>query len=570
MDSVLIMVVAFAGYLIAYRTYGRHLAFRVFGLDPARVTPAHEERDGVDFVPTHKQVIFGHHFTSIAGTGPIVGPAIGIIWGWVPALLWVFLGAIFMGAVHDLGSLIVSLRNRGRSLAEVTGIVMNPHLRIAFFIIVFLALLIVIAIFGMIIAVLFSMYPQAVLPVWMEIPIAMALGWFLYHRGAGLFKAGLAAVVAMYITVVLGHYLPFAMPSVAGIPPTGIWTVLLLLYAFVASTLPVTTLLQPRDFINAWQLFIAMGLMVLGVLFARPTMVAPAINMSPAGAPPIFPFLFITIACGAISGFHALVSGGTSSKQVNAEPDALMVGYGSMLTESFLAVLVLLACGAGLGIAYTAQDGSLLTGSAAFASHYATWGAADGLGPKVAAFVDGSANMIAALGIPRQLGVIVMGVFIASFAGTTLDTATRIQRYVIAELAADFSVKPLVNRYAATAVAVVTAAALAFYNGASGSGALTLWPLFGAINQLLAGLALIVVSFYLRELGRNYLYTLIPALLVLVFTSWSLVITLGRMYAAGNIPSLIIGVIALGIEAWLVVEGIVMLVRSPAVGVRHS
>lgn len=561
MESVLIMVVAFVGYLVAYRTYGRHLASRVFALDQARVTPANSQEDGVDFVPTRKQVIFGHHFTSIAGTGPIVGPAIGIIWGWVPALLWVFFGAIFMGAVHDLGSLVVSLRHRGSSLAEVTGVVMNRHLRIMFFIIVFLALLIVIAVFGLVIAVLFSMYPQSVFPVWMEIPIAMLLGWFLYRRGTGLIKSTALAVGAMYTTVALGHYLPIAMPTIAGVPPTGVWTVLLLIYAFVASTLPVTTLLQPRDFVNAWQLFIAMGLMILGVVFARPDMVAPAYNPSPTDAPPIVPFLFITIACGAISGFHSLVSGGTSSKQIASEPDAQMVGYGSMLTESFLAVLVILACGAGLGIAYTAQDGSLLSGTAAFGHHYAAWGAAQGLGSKVAAFVVGSANMVSSLGIPRELAIIIMGVFVASFAGTTLDTATRIQRYVITELATDFSVKPLTNRYIATALVVLTAAGLAFYNGASGSGALTLWPLFGAINQLLAGLALIIVSFYLRQLGRNCLYTLVPAVLVLIFTSWSLVITLGDMYAAGNVPSVAIGAIALVLELWLAVEGLLFLAR---------
>jgi carbon starvation protein len=566
MESLLIMVVAFVGYVIAYRTYGRHLASRVFGLDPTRLTPSHTEEDGVDFVPTRKQVIFGHHFTSIAGTGPIVGPAIGIIWGWIPALLWVFFGAIFMGAVHDLGSLVVSLRHRGRSLADITGVAMNHHLRVIFFIIVFLALLIVIAIFGLVIAVLFSMYPQSVFPFWMQIPIAILLGQMVYKRGAGLVPATMVAVVAMYVTVALGHYLPLVMPAMGGMPSTGVWTIVLLIYAFIASTLPVTTLLQPRDFINAWQLFIAMGLLVLGVLVAQPSMVAPAFNPYPPDAPPIMPFLFITIACGAVSGFHSLVSGGTSSKQLNSEPDAKLVGYGSMLTESFLAVLVLIACGAGLGMAYVTQDGTLLSGTAAFNEHYATWSAAKGLGSKVAAFVVGSANMISVLGVPKELGIIIMGVFVASFAGTTLDTATRIQRYVISELATDMKIKPLANRYSATLIAVVTAAGLAFYSGASGKGALTLWPLFGAINQVLAGLALIVISYYLRETGRNCLYTLLPALILLVFTSWSLWITLGNVYAAGNIPSLAIGTIALVLEIWLTAEGLYFVARrKPAV-----
>jgi carbon starvation protein len=562
MDSILIAVVAGVGYLIAYHTYGRYLSRKVFGLSVDNETPSNELCDGVDFVPTRKQVIFGHHFTSIAGTGPIVGPAIGIIWGWVPALLWVFLGSIFMGAVHDFGALVISLRHKGHTMADITGMVMNRHLKIMFFIIVFLALLIVIAIFGLVIAVLFDMYPQAVLPVWMEIPIAVVLGRAILRGRINLTSATVLAVGAMYATVVLGHYLPLQMPAIAGIPATGVWTVLLLAYAYIASTLPVTTLLQPRDYINAWQLMIAMALLVLGILVAAPTMVAPAFHLQPEGAPPWMPFLFITIACGAISGFHCLVSSGTSSKQVASEPDARFVGYGSMLTEGFLATTVLIACGAGLALAYTTGDGTVLTGSDAFAAHYGSWMASSGLGSKVAAFVVGSANMIAVVGVPKELAVVVMGVFVASFAGTTLDTATRLQRYIISELAVDLRVEPLTRRHPATLFAVVTAAALAFYNGAGGKGALLLWPLFGSMNQLLAGLALIVISYWLKQQSRNYTVTLVPSLIIMVFTSWALAHTLGSLYDSGNVPSLIIGSIALVLQIWLTIEGLSLMVRD--------
>ena len=561
MESILIMVVTFAGYIVAYNTYGKVLGGRIFRLDLRGEIPSRVHEDGTDYVPTRKQVVFGHHFTSIAGTGPIVGPAIGIIWGWVPALLWVFLGAIFMGAVHDLGALVLSLRHKGHSLADITGVLMNRRLRVIFFLIIFLVLLIVIAIFGLVIAVLFDLYPQSVFPVWMQIPIAMGLGWLVTRKGANLVAATAVAVACMYGTVVVGHFLPLEMPSIAGIPSTGVWTVVLLLYAYAASTFPVTTLLQPRDFINAWQLFIAMGLLVLGVFVARPDMISPAFNLRPTGEPPMVPFLFITIACGAISGFHALVAGGTSSKQLAREPDARLVGYGSMLTESFLATLVIIACGAGLALAYTGADGEMLTGQAAYSQHYATWTAAKGLGSKVAAFVVGGANMISSVGLPREIAIVVMGVFVASFAGTTLDTATRIQRYVIVELATDFRVKSLQGRHAATAVAVITAAGLAFYNGASGKGALLLWPLFGAVNQLLAGLALVVITYYLRQNGRNYIVTLVPALVILVLTSWALVHTLGSLYDQGNIPSLVIGVVALGLEIWLVIESLLLIVN---------
>lgn len=556
MESIIIVVVSAIGYLVAYNTYGRYLSRKVFGLDADNLTPSRELTDGVDYVPTKKQVIFGHHFTSIAGTGPIVGPAIGIIWGWVPALLWVFLGSVFMGAVHDLGALVISLRHKGHTMAEITGMVMNRHMKIMFFIIVFLALLIVIAIFGLVIAVIFHMYPSSVLPVWMQIPIAIAMGRAIRNGGANLTKVTAIAVVAMYGSIALGYVLPLPMPEIAGIPATGVWTVLLLVYAYIASTLSVTTLLQPRDYINAWQLMVAMALLVLGVFVAAPTMVAPAFNLAPEGAPPWMPFLFITIACGAISGFHCLVSSGTTSKQIETEPDARFVGYGSMLTEGFLATIVLIACGGGLALAYTGADGQVLTGPAAFATHYGSWMASSGLASKIAAFVVGAANMISSLGMPKEIAVVLMGVFVASFAGTTLDTSTRLQRYVISELATDLKIDALTRRHPATLLAVVTAVALAFYNGAGGKGALLLWPLFGSMNQLLAGLALIVVSYWLKQQGRNYIVTLLPSLIILVFTSWALTHTLGSLYDSGNIPSLVIGCIALVLQIWLTIEGL--------------
>ncbi|HCL29769.1 MAG TPA: carbon starvation protein A [Candidatus Latescibacteria bacterium] len=562
MESILIIVVAGLGYLVAYNTYGRYLSRRVFGLNVDNLTPSRELEDGVDYVPTKKQVIFGHHFTSIAGTGPIVGPAIGIIWGWVPALLWVFLGSIFMGAVHDLGALVISLRHKGHTMAEITGMVMNRHMKIMFFIIVFLALLIVIAIFGMVIAIIFDMYPAAVLPVWLQIPIAIVMGRIILDGTANLTKVTAVAVAAMYGGIALGYYLPVPMPEIAGLPATGVWTVLLLIYAYIVSTLSVTTLLQPRDFINAWQLIVVMVLLVVGIFVAAPDMVAPAFNLSPEGAPPWMPFLFITIACGAISGFHCLVSSGTSSKQVETEPDARFVGYGSMLTEGFLATIVLIACGGGLALAYTTADGQVLTGPAAFATHYGSWMASSGIGSKVGAFVEGSANMIATIGLPKEIGVVLMGVFVASFAGTTLDTSVRLQRYVISELAVDLKIEALRKPHPATLLAVITAMGLAFYNGAGGKGALLLWPLFGSINQLLAGLALIVISYWLKQQGRNYIVTLLPSLIILVFTSWALTHTLSSLYDGGNIPGLLIGSIALLLQIWLTIEGLALMLRG--------
>jgi len=561
MDAVIIMVLAFVGYLLAYRLYGRFVGKKIFALSNANKTPAVQMEDGQDYVPTRKGIIFGHHFTSIAGTGPIVGPAIAIIWGWVPALIWVFVGTIVMGAVHDFGALVMSLRNQGKSISEITSKYVNPRTRTIFFLIVLLELWIVIAIFGLVIAVIFSMYPQSVFPVWFEIPIAILLGWIIYKRGGNHVLFSILAVIVMYITVVIGAYLPLAMPTIAGMPATGVWSILLFIYAFFASTLPVTTLLQPRDYINSHQLFIAMALLLVGVVVSgivgKLHVVAPAVQAVPEGAPPMWPMLFITIACGAISGFHSLVSSGTSAKQVKQEEDALFVGYGSMVFEGVLATFVIIAVAAGIGIAYTTKDGAILTGTAAWTHHYASWAGAAGLGSKVGAFVVGSANMIAAAGIPKFIAIVVMGVFVASFAGTTLDTATRIQRYVVQELAGDIKVRFMQNRYAATAFAVVTAAALAFATGASGAGALKLWPLFGATNQCLAALALLAITVYLKRRGGvRYLVSGLPAVFMIVMTTWALILNEINFIKAQNTLLSVVNAIVLLIALWIVVEGV--------------
>ena len=561
MDVVIIMVISFVGYVAAYQLYGRFIGKKIFNLSNDNTTPAVDMEDGLDYVPTKKGIIFGHHFTSIAGTGPIVGPAIGIIWGWIPALIWVLAGNIVMGAVHDFGALVLSLRNQGKSISEITAKYINPRTRTIFFILVLLELWIVIAVFGLVIAIIFNMYPQSVFPVWCEIPIAIILGIALYKKGAKTGLATFVAVLLMYVTVVLGHFIPLKMPAIAGIPATGVWSIILLIYAFIASTLPVTTLLQPRDFINSWQLLIAMALLIIGVFASAFSgalhMAAPVSQITPEGAPPMWPMLFITIACGAISGFHSLVSSGTSAKQVHYEEDALFVGYGSMVTEGFLAVLAIIAVGAGIGIAYNGPDGQVLTGTAAWTHHYSSWAAAAGLGSKVGAFVEGSANMVSFMGIPKEIGIVIMGVFVASFAGTTLDTATRIQRYVIQELGSDVKVKFLEGKYVATAVAVISAGILAFATGPDGTGALALWPLFGATNQALAGLALITITLYLKQKGgAKFVVSLVPAVFMVIMTLWGLVYNEVTFFSQGNALLYIVNAIVIVITVWMSIEGL--------------
>ena len=519
MNSLLLAIISFLAFIVAYHTYGKYIGQRIFNLNPDSKVPSTELQDNVDFVPTRKEILFGHHYTSIAGLAPIVGPAIAIIWGWIPALLWVVLGSIFMGAVHDFGALVVSMRAKGRSIGDLVSDLINPRIRQLFLLIIFFLLWIVIAIFALIIALLFGFYPQTVIPVWLEIPIAVWLGHMVYKRGKDPAPFAIIAVAVMYLTVILGAYVPIKMPGVFGLTPVMTWMVILFIYSFIASTLPVQTLLQPRDYINAHQLFVMFALLFIGVLWAHPTVVAPALNVSPKGAPLLIPMLFVTIACGAISGFHSLVSSGTSSKQCANERDCRFVGYGGMLLEGSLSVLVIVACGAGLGLGLAIKGGEVLTGSAAFTHHYASWAAAAGLKSKIDAFVLGSANLLTSYGIPMKIALTVMGVFLVSFGATTLDTATRIQRYVIAELGASWNVKPMTGRYTATIIAVITAMILAFYSG-DGKGALVLWPLFGTTNQLLAGLSLLVLTVYLLRKKKSIKAALIPFIFMVVMDGW--------------------------------------------------
>lgn len=556
MNSLVLAIGAAILYLIAYHTYGKYLGRKIFKLNPEAVCPSKEFQDNIDFVPTQKPILFGHHFTSIAGTGPIVGPAVAIIWGWVPAMVWILVGSIFMGAVHDFGAMVVSLRNQGRSIGDIASDVINRRVRILFLLIIFFELWIVVAIFGVVIGVVFTLYPQAVIPVWLEIPIAIWLGHMIYKKGAAHLPMSIIAVILMYVTVIIGAYVPIKMPAIGGLSPIALWVIILLIYAYIASTLPVQTLLQPRDYINSHQLFVALGLLTLGVLVAHPTIVAPAANLSPKGAPPIFPMIFVVIACGAISGFHSLVSSGTSSKQCDAESSSLTIGYGSMLLEGMLATFVVVACGAGIAMGF-AKGGETFTGVAAFTQHYGSWIGGTGLGNRLSAFIVGSSNMIEALGIPGKITITIMGVFVVSFAATTLDTATRLQRYIVGELATAIGIPAVAKRHPATIIAVVTAFILAFYNG-SGVGAMKLWPLFGATNQLLAGLALLVITIYLARKKSPIAYTMIPMAFMIIMTGWAMIINLKNFYGSGNWLLFFIGFCTMVLEIWMIIESLVV------------
>ncbi|MEQ8790574.1 MAG: carbon starvation protein A [Pirellulaceae bacterium] len=638
MLTLLVAVGSFFGFILAYHTYGRWLARKIFNLDDKALVPSEELRDNVDYVPTKKEVIFGHHFTSIAGTGPIVGPAIAVFWGWLPALLWVVLGSIFIGAVHDFGALVVSLRNRGQTVGEIAGRLISPRARVLFLMILFFALTVVLAIFGLVIAVIFAMYPESVVSVWIAMPVAVVVGWWVYRRGGKLLVPSILALAVLYGAIYVGVYhLPVTFDPVmqagadgepvatnlvnfsvrgntvlANLPlvnPVIAWTAILMVYCFFASVLPVWVLLQPRDFINSHQLVVALVLLVVGLGVAGLTGAAdltgstPAVvakSSLPAHSPPIFPFLFITIACGACSGFHCLVSSGTTSKQVAKEPDAQYVAYGSMLLEGALAVLVILACTAGVGmgkftrgpdLAWTAAvsptTGEQMVGREAWALRYDPKGDWDKFGLKntVGAFVEGGANFLGAIGVPLELGVGVIATLVACFAATTLDTATRLQRYVIQELAGTLRLAPMTNKYAATGLAVGLGMLIAMLPGAAGpgSGGLILWPLFGATNQLLAGLAFMVTVFYLWRRNKPVWFIAIPMVVMLFLPAYALLwqmfnVELNAKGVAGGwfwpLWSMLrgetpwgwsnahllfgVGAVAMSLQIWMVIEGLLI------------
>jgi len=575
MNSLVLALIAFAGYLVAYHTYGKFLGRKLFGLTNKNVMPSHTLQDGVDFVPTKKRIIFGHHFATIAGLGPIVGPAIGVIWGWVPVMLWIFFGSVFMGAVHDFSSLVISARNKGKTLGELTGDIISPSTRYAFQFIMQFLLWVVISIFAMIVGILFEMYPSSVFPVWMQIPIAVWLGWQI-NRGKNDLIYSVIAVVLLYITVVIGVWMPLGLtplyqhwivdPSQANNLAVVTWVAILLIYVFFASTIPVHKLLQPRDFINTYQLIIAMFLLFLGIIVAHPAITAPAVNPAAHKAgtdiPGLMPIMFITVACGAISGFHSLAASGTTVKQVDKEEDTLFVGYGGMLFESVLAFLVLMSVAAGLGMGLK-ENGHLLTGVSAYNLHYASWVTASGLNAKLEAFVVGASNLMQSYGIPARLGQAIIAVFIVSFAGTTLDSATRIQRLSLQEILTGRTgkvVKPFGNRYFVTFIVVALAALLAFSKPAA-KGALILWPLFGSLNQLLAALALAVVTVYLIAKKKNFWLTAIPMLFVLMFTLWAMIDNLIRFIKQSDVLLSSISAVILVLTAWLLGAAIISLLK---------
>ncbi|MBP7215842.1 MAG: carbon starvation protein A [Candidatus Omnitrophica bacterium] len=485
MHSTLIVLVTIVLFILAYAWYGRKLE-RLWHIDPKRATPAFTKYDSVDYIPAQNWlVLFGHHFSSIAGAGPIIGPVIAcLLWGWLPALLWVLLGTIFIGGVLDFGSLITSVREHGSSVADIAMHVVSRRAKLLFAFFVWLALILVVAVFAYLCADTFVKEPKIIAPSLGLIPVAMIVGFLMYRVRANSILTTIFGLVCLVGLMIAGNVWSVQLSQT-------VWIVILLGYCFFASVLPVNILLQPRDYLSSFLLFFGLGVGYLGLLVSPKIMTMPAISHWSSMQGNLWPMLFVTVACGAVSGFHALIASGTTSKQIASERHVKRIGFGGMVLEGVVAVLAIVATAILFASGDNLQEAMQTMGPIGIYGK--------GYGVITDRLLSGQGSFIA---------IIILNAFIL----TTLDTAVRIARYLTEEL---FRFK---NRYLSTMVIVGVSAFLAL----SGQWQ-RLWPIFGASNQLVAALALFVLSCWLLAKGKTVHVTIWPACFMLVTTMAALV-----------------------------------------------
>ncbi|MDR9414697.1 MAG: carbon starvation protein A [Gracilimonas sp.] len=555
-------------FFIGYRYYSKFLAEKIYQLNPDYMTPAHEFKDDVDYVPANKFVLLGHHFTSIAGAAPIVGPAIAVYWGWLPAMLWVVIGTIFAAGVHDFGTMVLSVRHKGQSVGTLADKLVGHRAKLLFLFIILILVLMVNAVFAWVISNLFINFPATVLSIFIQIPLAIWIGVRAYRKSGNMVIPSIIVLFVMYFTAIIASYVPVLQIDLVqyfggaensvifGL--TGIemaffvWITILMIYVYFASTLPVWKLLQPRDLINAYQLLLGLGILYLGLFISNPEITAPTTNAE-ASDVSWFPLLFITIACGAISGFHGLVSSGTTAKQLDKETDARFVGYLGAIGEGSLALITIVAV-----VTYFNSTGE-------FMDVYHSFSEAGAVGLNI--FVEGAAQLATGLLIPLEAAKTIIGVIVISFAATTLDTSVRLMRYILNELGEEYKIKPLTKVHTSTLIAVGASAALVLLPEGPrglGSGGYLLWPLFGTSNQLLAGISLLLVTIWLKRKGRSILYTLIPMIFLMVMTLWAMVEQVvfdwsGYGPSDSNILLFVFGAIILGFTIWIILEAIAII-----------
>lgn len=509
MNTIIIAFVLIAWLILGYKIYGTFIEKKVVQPDKSRVTPAQELRDGIDYSPAKKPLLFGHHFSSIAGAGPILGPLLGVLYfGWLGALLWVAIGSIFLGAVHDYTALMTSVRNRGTSLADVSKNTLGFRTKIIFSVFIWMALTLVIAVFAVVASQTLVSQPEIVIPTFGLIFIAMVLGWLIYRKNINIVAGTLLSLLVLFFLIYIGNLLPIVLPAqILGMSGQKFWFFILIIYSIFASSLPVWFLLQPRDYISTWILFLGLGLGYLGLIVAHPSLNAPAFVSFNSKGGPLWPMLFVIIACGAISGFHSLVAGGTTAKQLPDELSGKLIGYGGMVTEAALAGLVIFIAASAL-----IWDPSGMESQFGFQYLMTT------IGDPIRAFATGYGKLISSLPVlTLVIGTFFGMIMLNAFVLTTLDTGTRIGRFITTELLGK-KVPLLRNRWLASLFILVFAAVLGGTEGYN-----VIWPVFGASNQLVAALALIVVSSYLVGIKRPKKYTVYPAIFMLLTTLGALV-----------------------------------------------
>ena len=506
MSAIVLILLAIVIFVGGYLTYGKYLA-KTWGIDPSRKTPAHTMEDGVDYVPAKTPVLMGHHFSSIAGAGPINGPIQAAFFGWLPCFLWIVIGGIFFGAVQDFGSVFVSIRHEGKSLGEVIENTMGRKCRVLFTVFAWLVLLLVVAAFADIVANSFTgstANGSVATASLLFIPLAVAFGFFVYRKNAPMLVASVVGVIGLIVCVALGIMFPLT-----GITKVG-WLVIVFVYIIIASVAPVWILLQPRDYLSSFLLYFMMAAAVIGIIGANPTIQTPAIIGFNVNGSFIFPTLFITIACGAISGFHSLIGSGTTSKQLDNEKDALMIGYGSMLIECVLAVISLIAVGT------LSADGTQAYVQQALGL--------EAISPTVI-FGTAISNFFAAMGFGEtavSVTYTIICLAVSCFCLTSLDTATRLGRFMFQELFAtnkNGEKNILSNMYVATLITVAGALLLCV------AGYTKIWPLFGACNQLVAVPAFLAIATYLKKIGKNNKMLYFPIVFMSIATLTSLVMS---------------------------------------------
>ncbi|MBY5959490.1 carbon starvation protein A [Membranicola marinus] len=571
MNSIWLAIASLGIFFLGFRFYSAFIAKRIFKLDPNYKTPAHTYEDGRDYVPTNKWIVLGHHFTSVAGAAPIVGPAIAIYWGWLPAILWVALGTVFAAGVHDFGTIVLSLRNKGHSIGTLADRLIGKRAKILFLFIILILVLMINAVFAWVISNLFISFPASVLSIFIQIPLAIWIGYYTYKRQGNIIIPSILVLIVMYGTAVLASYVPAlqidlvnmfggedhtVMMGLNGVSMAFlVWIIILMVYVYIASVLPVWKLLQPRDFINAQQLILGLIILYLGLFVMAPMVTAPMTNVEATDVS-WFPLLFITIACGAVSGFHGLVGSGTTSKQIDKEPDARFVGYLGAIGEGALAIITILA----IGTYFSGGDG--------FAATYSSFSAAGSSGLNT--FIQGAGQLATGVGIPAHVARTIIAVIVVSFAATTLDSSVRLMRYIIAELGVTYKIKPLTRVHVATSIAVILSALLVLGPKGPkglGSGGYLLWPLFGTANQLLAGISFMLITIWLKRKGRPIIYTVLPMVFLLVMTLWGMaeqVIFQWSGYGGGEANLLLFsfGAIILGFACWILVESASIILKT--------